>query len=183
MPLPNCSCEIQSPTCCGWLFADGRAMLDAVYERLVECLPETDDCTGPPLQTFVSHGQPVTAESDYLTVWLEGIRLTTSNGVMRTFEVSWVMLLSESGYPSFRSEGNEPVSPDLDLLEQVNEHVYAHLAKLTEAVGTAWLEGDLLPDRACTKVRLSEVVPAVGGGDVLGGSAGARLRIAYSRSW
>lgn len=183
MPLPSCACEIEAPTCCGWLFADAETMLAAVYARLADCLPEPDECTGPALDVFVSHGPPALTRSDYLTVWLEYIRLTAADKATRTYEISWVMLLTESGYPGFKNVGNELTEPTIEQLAAVNEHVYAHLAMLTDAVFLAHSNGELLPAHGCGTVRLSEIVPATGGNDVQGYSAGARLRITYSRTW
>lgn len=182
MPLPLTSCEIPEETCCPWLFTDATTMLDAISAQLVDCIGEGDECTGPPLATFVSFGPPAFTFTDYLTVWLNSITRTQGSAKLPGFyEIQWTIRLSESGYPTVeRGKDDILVNPDPALVQAIAAHAYAHLALLASAVGVAQSAGALLPS-ACSHVRVSSVVPAVGGGSVLGGCAGAELLVAYTR--
>jgi hypothetical protein len=178
VPLPALDCAIPEETCCPWLFDDAEYMLGAIEAIFIACVGE-DDCAA--LRVFVSWGMPAIADTDYLTIWLDGIRRTSGNGGLNVREIQWTVLLSESNYPTFgQSVDGIITSPDTALLHAVNRHVYAHAAVLESAVATAHAAGTLLPN-GCTNARVSALVPATGGGDVKGGTAGTRLTITYQR--
>lgn len=140
-----------------------------------------------PIQGFVSHGEPVTTESEWLAAWYMGENerftgsfLSSGAPTVPETEIRWSIKLIESGirYPFTR--GNGGVSPlDLALENSINRVLYSRGSMLRSAIKSLCPRG-LLPS-SCDKARLVSFAPSVAGSDALPGTAGWTAVIAYVR--
>lgn len=170
MPLPDIGCAPEGEVCCDVIWGVAERLLTYVYNDLIACMPD-DDCYGPALQAFVSHGEPQTAESDFLAVWLAyalpefrdlvgGVSMVGPARVRAT----WAVRLIESHYPTFEADGDTIVGPSLEQLHAINRHVYGHGERLLRAVINGGMDTTVMGD--CQKIGFGNLTawrPGSGG--------------------
>jgi hypothetical protein len=184
MPIPVDLCDPAAVLCCEALIDDGDLILAAAQAALFECYgfdPDDDECSAP-FDTFMSWGPPATAYQDYLTAWVESIfrvtplQVSSPKVIVPTgYRVTWVVRSSASGFPTFTKEGNVPMNPDLAAIDLMSRVMLALGTKMVSALSGFRIHG-------CTPASIESMTPAVGGGEVLGGSAGVTLRMSYTRN-
>lgn len=179
MAIPDALCA--DPTlCCDRIVLDGLTVLTSVQTALYECLgydPDADNCGEAPFVTFFGFGQPAMT-LDYLTIWLEQITpdfnqdpRTTRFG--QSLNVQWLIRLQLSGYPTFAMDGQTIVNPDPVVLNRVNQVMTAIGTVVLSTIQTGSPVG-------CSGLQIINYLPAIGGGDVLGGTAGVTVRFSYN---
>lgn len=184
MPILTDLCEL--PTlCCDYLVEDGDAILETVRDALYACMgfdPDADPECEAPFTSFLGYGQPVTAIPDYLCVWLEFITPNPdidfdSRLLGQRSLVQWLVRLSLSGYPTIQRSGAGPgvENPDPVLVDRMDRVMLSLSAKAMDALGGATV------GPACSPLQLLGYQPALGGEDVIGGSAGFTIRVGYDR--
>jgi hypothetical protein len=82
--------------------------------------------------------------------------------------------LSESGFPTFTADGGVISNPDLTAIDLISRVMIALSTKMISALSSLAIDN-------CKAFRVERMDPAVGGGEVLGGSAGVSLRLSYTR--
>jgi hypothetical protein len=171
--------------CCDIVVTDGQAMLGDLTTALHTCLgydPDADEECAAPFEVFFGYGQPATAYVDYLTGWLEFLapdfnqqqRLQSSvHRLPQYLRVNWVFRLSLSGYPTFSSDASIQ-NPSLDELDRANKVMTSIATVMIVTLAASAPQG-------CTNLQIERFDPAVGGGDVLGGTAGVTVRVSYAQ--
>lgn len=152
--LPNITCgEQPGAICCDTIWNAANHILSQVAPGLMECISGCDCCTGQ-FYAYVSQSEPEVLHSNYLAIWLVNISpsIRTNSNTVTTFtqanllRATWMMKISESGYPRMDSDLNESVSvPGFDELHYMNHYVYSHGEQMFRLLMKAAAEKTLTP--------------------------------------
>ena len=161
LPFATCG-DIPTPDAgCSFLYDTGQAILAAALTGLEPFIPP-DSC-GQSCDAFVSMGPPVAEFCDALSIHLlsygpTGQRVFPSecaDGAYPQQVAKWQVQLWENCYPGATTEGG----PSVELLDHVNEHVYAHGIATYVAVVSGWADKSIVLPPQVTSLTFGDLTP------------------------
>lgn len=167
LPSPDGPCGDPGfePCCSSWHDL-ASSLLGAVTEKINECIGHLD-CLGE-LRSFVSIGEPQSAASDYIAVWINLITPSSTLspearrlglGLKR---IEFGIKMMETGWPMGGSDGTELYERSDEHVQFVGRHAYGHLQVVMDAAH-AWGRA-----RKCKSVGFSRIQPVPPSGGSVG---------------
>lgn len=145
IPTVECGGTTEPPEdACVALFDTGEAILEAAWSGLEKYAPQVGSPCFPGVERYVSLGAPPADTCDMLGVHLLRYDLAGGN-TERTraldryamqYVSEWSVDLWERCYPSPQEVDGRVLLPPLDLLHDINRHLYAHGIDMYNAVKT-----------------------------------------------
>ena len=174
--LPACELE-ELALCCDDLWEDGSTMASRILAKILPCYAGA--CV-PPIG-LVTHGEPVTTDSEYLAVWFLGeVERGGVNSHFTEVDRRWGIKLVESGWPVPVTRSPEGISViDPEMLQAASRIAYGRGAALRSALVD--LTGTGLIVDGCTRARLATFAAVIPGQDALADHWGFRAEIVYSK--
>lgn len=180
LPRQDATCEIPTDVCCTTLYDFSVELLDRVLADLNAC-SYSGDCYQE-LRGYVTVGGfPEDPLCDTLIVTATGIRpFVAPTGSLLPFGVtrcSFLVRLSESGFPMPYVEGEVIYAPDPDLVHEIARHAYSHGERMFRSI-VNHLAG---PSRigSCAKATMDAFTPIDPSGGCVGWQASLSVDVTF----